>query len=222
MLKHDETFPTTLQTLCGLFLDEETPVRDGLDRLLGIRKLGLTLSSKQGVMPLQLRALIDWVLKLNQLRSLRIKSIDESNQPWELELKPLVNLVDLSYIYLLGRLRNPSIISQFPSSLIDLSLSGSELVEDPMQSLDNLPNLRSLKLFAKYYLGKKMVFSLGGFPQLRVLKLWKLEQLEEWNLEKGALQLLRDLEIRFCTSLRVIPAELLHRTLLKIEVIPSL
>ncbi|XP_034679853.1 probable disease resistance RPP8-like protein 2 [Vitis riparia] len=221
MLQHDTNIPTILQTLCGLLVDEETPVRDGLDRLLDIRKLGLTVSSKQEAITLQLQAVVDWVLKLNQLRSLRLKSIDESNQPWDLELKPLVSLVNLSYIYLLGRLRNPSIMSQFPYSLIDLTLSGSGLVEDPMQSLDKLPNLRSLKLLAKSYLGKNMLCSLGGFPQLRVLKLWKLEQLEEWNVEKGALQALRDLEIRFCRSLKILPAELLHRTLLKIEIISA-
>ena len=87
-----------------------------------------------------------------------------------------------------------------------------------MQSLEKLPNLRSLKLLAKSYLGKKMVCSLGGFSQLRVLKLWKFEQLEEWDVEKGALQALRDLEIWFCTSLKMLPAELQARTLLKIEV----
>ena len=90
-----------------------------------------------------------------------------------------------------------------------------------MQSLGRLPNLRSLKLLAKSYLGKNMLCSLGGFPQLRALKLWKLEQLEEWNVDKGALQDLRDLEIRFCRSLKMLPVELLHRTLLKIEVIPA-
>ena len=221
MLQHDTNIPTILQTLYGLLVDEETPVRDGLDRLLDIRKLGLTISSKQEAITLQLQAVVDWVLKLNQLRSLRLKSIDESNQPWDLELKPLVSLVNLSYIYLLGRLRNPSIMSQFPYSLIDLTLSGSGLVEDPMQSLDKLPNLRSLKLLAKSYLGKNMLCSLGGFPQLRVLKLWKLEQLEKWNVEKGALQALRDLEIRFCRSPKNLPAELLYRTLLKIEIISA-
>ena len=221
MLKHDATFPSMLQTLCGLYIDEETPIRDGLDRLLRIRKLGLTMSCKQGVMSLQPLTLVYWVLKLNQLRSLTLKSIDENNQPWELELKPLVSLVNLSYIYLLGRLRNPSIMSQFPYSLTDLTLSGSGLVEDPMRSLEKLPNLRSLKLLSKSYLGKKMVCLLGGFPQLRVLKLWKLEQLEEWNVEKGSLQALRFLEIRFCTSLKLLPTELPDRPLLKIEVIPT-
>ncbi|RVW68102.1 putative disease resistance RPP13-like protein 2 [Vitis vinifera] len=132
-------FPTILQTLCELFVDEETP------------------------------AVVDWVLKQKQLRSLRLKSIDQNNQPWDLELKPLVTLVNLSYIYLLGRLKNPSIMSQFPYSLIDLTLSASGLVEDPMQSLDRLPNLRSLKLLAKSYLGKNMLALLEAFLSFEFL-----------------------------------------------------
>ena len=88
---------------------------------------------------------------------------------------------------------------------MDLTLSGLGLVEGPMQSLDKLPNLRSLKLLAKSYLRNNMLCSLGGFPQLRVLKIWKLEQLEEWNVEKGALPALQDLEIRFCTTLKMLP-----------------
>ena len=82
-----------------------------MDQLLSIRKLGLTLSSKKRVMSLHLQAVVDWILKLNQLRSLRFKSIDENNPPWELELKPLVSHVNLSYIYFLGQLRNLSIMS---------------------------------------------------------------------------------------------------------------
>ena len=64
-LQHDANFPTILQTLCGVFVDEETPIRDGLHKLLSIRKLGLTMSHKQGVMSLQLQVVVDWVLKLN-------------------------------------------------------------------------------------------------------------------------------------------------------------
>ncbi|RVW91996.1 Disease resistance protein RPM1 [Vitis vinifera] len=150
---------TTLQTLCGLFVDEETPVRDGLNRLLNLRKLGLTVSSQPKTMSSQLQVVADWVLNLNHLRSLRVKSIDTNNQPWDLELKPLT--------------------------------------------------------------GNSMLCSLGGFPRLRVLKLWKLDQLGEWSVEKGALQALRDLEIRYCERLPMLPAELLHRTFLKIEVEPA-
>ena len=128
-----------------------------------------------------------------------------------------------SFLHLLARTIKESIYYvPIPIQPHGSCLSGSELVEDPMQSLDKLPNLRSLKLFAKSYLRKKTACCLGGFPQLRVLRQWNLEQLEEWNVEKEALQALRDLEIRFCKSLKVLPTELLHRTLLRIGVIPSL
>ena len=69
MLQHDSTFPTNLQTLCRLFLDEETLVKDGLHRLLSIRKLGLIMSHMEGIWSLQLQVVVDWVLKLNQLLS---------------------------------------------------------------------------------------------------------------------------------------------------------
>ncbi|KAL6342541.1 hypothetical protein AAG906_012391 [Vitis piasezkii] len=212
MLRPSTGSLTTLQTLCGLFVDEETPVRDGLNRLLNLRKLGLAMSSQPKAMSSQVQAVTDWILNLKHLQSLRVKSIDDNNQPWDLELKPLTGHQNLSCIFLFGRLRNPSIVSQFPPSLIDLTLSGSELTKDPMESLGKLPNLRSLKLFAKSYLGKSMHCSLGGFRQLRVLKLWKLDQLEDWKVEKGALQALRDLEIRYSErTTPTLPEELLDR-----------
>ncbi|RVW88610.1 putative disease resistance protein [Vitis vinifera] len=170
----------TLQTLWGLLVKEETPVKDGLDRL---------------------------------------KSYDEKNQPWDLHLKPLSSHANLSNVYLLGQLKNPSIVSEFPHSLTDLTLSWSGLAEDPMQTLDKLPKLRVLRLLRRAYVGKNMLCSSGGFPELRVLKLWMLEQLEEWNVEKGALQGLRDLEVRSCIKLGVLPEELQHRSFLKLEFI---
>ena len=209
-----------LQTLWGLFVDEKTPVKGGLDRLVNVRKLGLAcrlMPSQQHTMLSQLEAVAKWVLKLKHLHTLRLKSGDEENQPWDLDLRPLSGHVNLSSIYLLGRLKNPSIVSEFPRSLSDLTLSGSGLMEDPMLKLDKLPNLKILRLLAKSYTGKLMLCPSGGFPQLRVLKIWKLEQLEEWNVEEGALQALRDLEIRTCIRLKMLPKELLHRSLLELK-----
>ena len=196
---------TDLQTLWGLFIDEKTPVKDGLDRLLNLRKLALKFRltpSQQEAMVSQLEAVANWVLKLNHLQSLRLTSNDEENQPWDLDLKPLSNHVKLSTVYWLGRLKNPSVIFEFPNSLTVLTLSWSGLAEDPMQKLDKLPNRRVLRLLN---IGKHMLCSSGGFPQLRVLKLWVLEQLEEWNVEEGELGALRDLEIRSCLLLRMLP-----------------
>ncbi|KAJ9701621.1 hypothetical protein PVL29_006829 [Vitis rotundifolia] len=162
-VKHTNITTLPNPVLVGLLVDEETPVKDGLDRFVNLRKLGLTcrlLSSQQ-------EAMVEWVLKMNRLRSLRLESIDEQNQA-----------MSISRLYLLGRLVNPSIVPALPHSLIDITLSGSELKDDPMQTLDKLPNLKILRLLANSYTGKNMHCSLGGFSQLRVLKLWKLEQLE--------------------------------------------
>ena len=131
----------------------------------------------------------DWVLKLNHLQSLRLRAIDEDNQPWDLDLKPLSNHVKLSLVYLVGRLKNPSVISKFPNSLTVITLSWSGLAEDPMQKLDKLPNLRVLVLRSRSYIGKHMLCSSGGFPQLRVLKLWLL--LRYWiNSQKFSIVIL--------------------------------
>ncbi|RVW91970.1 hypothetical protein CK203_030229 [Vitis vinifera] len=54
----------------------------------------------------------------------------------------------------------------------------------------------------------------SGVP---LLVLWVLEQLEEWNVEKGALQVLRELEVRSCRRLKTLPEELGQRIFLKAE-----
>ena len=204
---------SSLRVLVGLFVDEETPVQDGLDRFFNLRKLGLTFL----LLPSQQEAVVGWISKLKDLQSLRLRSINGENQPGVIELKSLTSHTNLSCLYLLGSLKNPSMVSLFPDSLIELTLSGSELEEDPMQKLDKLPNLKVLRLLAKSYTGKKMVCSSGGFPQLQVLKLWKLEQLEEWNVDEGAMEALWDIDIRSCKRLKMLPVVLQHRALLELK-----
>lgn len=87
-----------------------------------------------------------------------------------------------------------------------------------MQTLKDLPNLHSLSLLAESYLGKDLVCSSQSFPQLHVLKFWKLEQLEEWNIEPEALPSLRQLEIRSCPGMKMLPDGLKHvNTLLELK-----
>ncbi|KDP43870.1 hypothetical protein JCGZ_20880 [Jatropha curcas] len=198
-----------LQTFWGVFIDENSPVKNGLDSLLSIRKLALKCKisdpSQKAAMSLQLFNIADWVLNLKHLQSLRLKSFDESGQPWDLHLQSLSGNVELSDIYLVGKLKNQDLISKFPQSLTELTLSASGLIADPMQSLDKLPNLRIVRLFSRSFSGKKMLCKDGGFPKLEVLKLWELELLEEWNMEKGAMPGLKHLEIRHCINLKTLP-----------------
>jgi hypothetical protein len=198
-----------LQTLWGAFVDEKSPVKGGLDTLVNLRKLGVAcrcMSNQEGAMTLQLKAVADWINNLTQLQSLRLKSHDTNNDPADLHLNPLSEHKELSSGYFLGRLKTPSVISKFPVNLIELTLSASALteVDDPMQQLVNLPKLRILRLFSESYVGGSMCCPKDSFPQLRVLKLWKLEKLEKWTVQEGALSRLRDLEIRSCPLLKSI------------------
>ncbi|XP_004496122.2 putative disease resistance RPP13-like protein 2 [Cicer arietinum] len=216
-----DNFLQDLQTLWGLFVDEETPVKNGLDTLVNITKLGLAcqqMSLEQEAMTKQLDTVADWIAKLEQLQSLRLKSRDEKGKPWILCLKSFRNNVNLTDMYLLGKLSSSSILSQFPNSLVELTLSHSKLEKDPMQLLKELSNLQTLCLLADSYVGQTMHCQAQKFPQLHVLKLWVLQQLEEWIIEPGALPCLRQLEIRSCSQLKMLPYGLMNvNTLLELK-----
>lgn len=195
-----------IQTLWGAFVDEETQIEYGLNRLSNLRKLGLVYRlpvKQQGI-------LADWISKLHHLESLRLRSVDDMNNPSLLYLKTLSGLSKLSSLYLLGTLANPFVLETFPESLTEITLSLSGIFFDPMRVLEKLPYLRILNLYAGSYTKKTMVCSSGGFPLLRVLNLWKLEELEEWIIKDGSLIILRHLEIRSCLKLKMIPEGLKH------------
>ncbi|KAL3812920.1 hypothetical protein ACJIZ3_014188 [Penstemon smallii] len=218
---------TALQTLWGAFVDETTCVKQGLDTLLHIRKLGLscrsTSSQRSNSMSEQLRAVDKWISNLSSLESLRLKSRDKNGDPSYLHLSPLTNHQNLSTVYLLGKLK-PSVVYGFPSNLIDVTLSSSELGFDPMSYLEKLPKLVILRLLSKSVVYDWMLFTNGGFPQLKVLKLWKLEFLKDLEIEKGAMPCLEDLEIRSCNNLEMLPDGLQNLeklTKLKLTLMPK-
>ncbi|KAB1203524.1 Disease resistance RPP8-like protein 3 [Morella rubra] len=199
---------SALQTLWGLWVDEKSPVlKTGLDWSINLRKLGLTyhLDSDQD--------LFEWIASLKNLRSLRLTSLNNTGQPSKLNLQPLPGLENLKHMYLLG---NISTLLVLPQSLTVLNLSFSMMKEDPMPILAELPNLTYLRLLADSYIGKKMVCPSEGFSQLRILKLWKLKELQKWTVEEGSMQNLQELEIRCCENLRELPGVLMHRSAIEV------
>ncbi|KAL7161314.1 hypothetical protein ACSBR2_041880 [Camellia fascicularis] len=75
----------------------------------------------------------------------------------------------------------------FSPNLIELSLTRCKLEEDPMPTLERLPNLQYLYLGSDAFVGDKMVCSANGFPQLKTLHLfsheyWEASE-EEWEVE---------------------------------------
>ncbi|CAL5362275.1 unnamed protein product [Camellia sinensis] len=127
----------------------------------------------------------------------------------EEELTVLKQLLGCHHLY---RLSINGIIPELPEychgffpNLIKLTLSGCELEEDPMPTLERLPNLQYLYLGSDAFVGDKMLCSANGFPQLKTLSLYQLILLKEWEVEKGAMPNLSNLKIAYCEGLEMVP-----------------
>lgn len=184
-----------LQTLMGLQIGSKDPDEYGLNRMTSLRKLRLTCHSKS------VKKIVNCISGLGNLHTLKLRSRDPFGQPLDIflanELKVHQSLLSLS---LFGVIKDD--IGNIPQNLKNLALSMSQLKEDHMRLLGKLPQLNILCLLARSYSGKKMEYSAGNFPKLRVLKLWMLENLEEWWVEKGGLPKLEEMEIRGCEKLK--------------------
>ncbi|KAL0009827.1 hypothetical protein SO802_004935 [Lithocarpus litseifolius] len=191
-----------LKTLWGLFLDDFNAIKNGLNKLNNLTKLGLAFQLE---LPRQ-EELARWVKGLKYLKSLRLRSVDENGDAQDLHLEGLSRLKNLSTLSLFGKLEMRSIKILFADAsefhLSDLTLSASGLKDDPMQILGSLSNLKSLCFYSDSYIGKQMHFIKKSFSQLQVLRLWNLKDLEKLKVEEEAMQKLRELEIRGCKSLK--------------------
>ncbi|XP_062083202.1 probable disease resistance RPP8-like protein 2 [Humulus lupulus] len=144
-----------------------------------------------------------------------------SNERFIIEIVPII----LSYprIYKLKimhvRLVKLPEVSQFSPNLMKLALKETFLEDDPMPTLEKLPNLRVLYFYYGSFTGDKMVCSKGGFPRLESLHFESLHSgnvgLKEWKVEKGALSSLRFLVIDYCRRLSGVSDGLKYITTLK-------
>lgn len=190
---------SNVQTLRGLYVGNKNVVTNGLDRLVNVRKLGLTCHKKS------VKAVVNWVLLLPNIHSLKLRSVDEFGKPSSIELVSLEKQTKLCNLYLLGALvKQVNLSGLLPSSLKKLTLSMLALKEDPMPVLSKLPELSILRLFAHSYLGSQITCDGVGFPKLRVLKLWMLNQLRSWTVKEGTMPILQELEIRGCDAMKKI------------------
>lgn len=202
---------TDLQTLWGGYIDDQSLVKDGFDRLKSLRKLALTCqmtASKQ-------KALEEWIVKVPYLESLKLRLIDQMIQPSSIYLEHLSGLTNLTSLYLIGKIEfsqstHASLLTKLPESLLEITLSLSKLEQDPMPVLGMLPNLRILALLSESYTGKTMMCRSSSFQKLHLLKLWKLNELEDWNVDEGAMPVIGAIEIRSCMKLKTIPQEMKH------------
>lgn len=191
-----------LQTLHGICINHTSNVENGLGKVTNLKELGI-----HGKLLLHEEAIGKWILKLERLKCLKLHARSEvgeigKNGIPELNLSHHPHLIKLNLEGFMTRFFDAG---HFPKNLTDISLKGSFLMEDPMEKLELLQSLRVLKLKHSAYVGREMVCTGGGFPQLQFLKLAFLNTVVRWRIEDGAMGKLRQLEITECKRLKIVP-----------------
>ncbi|CBI38075.3 unnamed protein product, partial [Vitis vinifera] len=184
---------------------------EGLGKLIELRELTILWTE---IAQTKNQGFSESVKKLTALQSLRLYAIQE-----EITMPHLMPFSDHTYLYhlsLSGRLeRFPDEIEFYPPNLISLELQCWNIEQDPMVTLEKLPNLRFLTLSLGFSMVKKMVCASGGFQQHETLKLSNLKELKELIVEEGAMPYLKDLVIEHCPKMKRVSHGLLQRKTLQ-------
>ncbi|KAJ4811370.1 hypothetical protein LUZ62_023936 [Rhynchospora pubera] len=104
-------------------------------------------------------------------------------------------------------------VGMLPKYLIKLSLIDIEILKDLFPVVEMLKNLRYLYVYGPKLL-LRLCCSARGFGKLEQLYLRNLTGLEEWEIEEGAMPMLKDLMVETCYALRV-PLGLQYLTVLQ-------
>ncbi|XP_057802249.1 disease resistance protein RPP8-like [Salvia miltiorrhiza] len=110
-------------------------------------------------------------------------------------------LANLTKLKLYGKMSKCPTATMFPPNLSHLTLTSSQLHDDPMAELGKLPKLLFLKIQYKVYLGETMLVLCDGFPSLEALVLRVLHELKSVIIEEGGMPKLKHLRIRGCRNL---------------------
>ncbi|KAL7202594.1 hypothetical protein ACSBR1_034124 [Camellia fascicularis] len=187
--------------------DGSTIVKE-IGRLTLLRRLGiLKLRKEDGV------DLCSSVEKLSNLRSLDVTSIEKD------EIIDLESLLPppqfLQQLYLIGRLEKlPQWITSF-HGLGNVCLWWSKLRDDPLKSLQDLPNLVLLSLADEAYEGEGLCFKAGRFQRLEYLHLDSLKGLRRLTMEEGTMSRLKEPTIMKCELLEKLFPSIGHLSNLK-------
>ncbi|XP_073129353.1 disease resistance protein RPM1-like [Henckelia pumila] len=121
----------------------------------------------------------------------------------------------LQRLYLNGRMQQFPYWIQSLSSLVKIYMRWSRLGDDPLQYLQDLPNLVHIE-FLEAYTGQILCFKAGKFQKLKLLGLDKLAALKSVIFEEGASPLLEKLIIQRCALLESIPFGIERLTNMKV------
>ncbi|KAK8671803.1 hypothetical protein V6N13_038388 [Hibiscus sabdariffa] len=206
--------PKNMETLKDIVVDEKLIENNAVAGLSNLESLGLVFKRAEDVKPILLS-----LRELQRLASLSM-GFDEYSIPSYRDLEPLSQCERLSELRLKGRIKEDPkgshhVLKFLPPGIVKLTLRGCSMKQDPMGVVEKLPCLRVLILEYKAYEGSKMICSANGFPQLHSLQLEDLAELEEWEIEEGAMPHLQSLCLWRISKLKMIPQGLRYITTLQ-------
>ncbi|CAM8885189.1 unnamed protein product [Rhodiola kirilowii] len=121
----------------------------------------------------------------------------------------------LRRLYLNGQLKSfPSWIVSL-QRLVKIFLKSSRLNENPLDTLEQLPNLVQAE-FLQVCDEKELIFRAGKFQKLKILGLHELYSLEIVTVEETSIPSLEKFVIRSCSSLKAIPSGIEHLSKLSV------
>ncbi|XP_027180961.1 disease resistance protein RPM1-like [Coffea eugenioides] len=155
---------------------------------------------------------------LTRLRELSIASIGKGDDHEIIDLNhhpPSLSsssfLQSLRMLILRGRLEKmPQWVARLRGLVrIDLNWSRLRGEEDPLESLQHLPNLHHIN-FCGSYQGEGLCFKAGGFLKLKSMHLKRMEGLRWMRVEEGALPRLQKLFLQQLPLLEELPLGIQH------------
>ncbi|XP_027180704.1 disease resistance protein RPM1-like [Coffea eugenioides] len=180
-----------------------------IGKLTQLRELRITkLRREDG------KELCSSLANLTSLRQLSVASIGKGDDYEIIDLNhhhPSSFLQSLGMLILRGRLEKmPQWVAHLHGLLrIDLNWSRLRGEEDPLESLQHLPNLSKIN-FCGSYQGEGLCFKAGGFLKLKWMHLKRMEGLRGMRVEEGALPRLQILFLRLLPLLEELPLGIQH------------
>ncbi|XVE99632.1 hypothetical protein REPUB_Repub03eG0216500 [Reevesia pubescens] len=189
-------------------LDKNSPVL----KLINIQNLGIRFKRSKDV-----EVILKSPVRLHRLQSLDMRLEDSTPYP---DLEPLSQCHHLSKLLIKGKIQEDlyssnHVLKFLPTNITKLTLYSCKISQDPMVVLEKLPCLRILHLWDESFMGARMSCSANGFPQLDFLYISSLSELEEWQIEEGAMPCLRFLRLDYVSKLWMIPEGLRYISTLK-------
>ncbi|XP_071918659.1 disease resistance protein RPM1-like [Coffea arabica] len=121
------------------------------------------------------------------------------------------SLENLQMLCLRGRLEKvPKFICSL-QGLTSIELLWSDLIDDPLESLQHLPNLQTMDLNEAYQ-GEVLCFKAGSFPKLEQLNILALSGLRWLSVEAGAMPNLLELGLANLKFMEEFPRGIQHLT----------